>query len=364
MSSISTTMRGSGGLPALYTDRCSAHARDRICRRRASSRSSITMWRLIASTSSPVATSTTFGSGRSIESPREAQSNARIATDSSSHDIEPTANAIDRRAVVLPAPPDPKIRHPPPRSRSTSTGPCCWDSGASNRPIAGIVPPGPTSSSVITDASGSCHGRRRRGSAAPCRRPRPQRARPAAASRRRIASSDPSNVGSSTSWARVVEVRDQRSAAIAPKTPPPARRYALWKATGCCEPIRTTPRPRIPAGMSAASALPITAVDSGRSSMRSEMRRFVLARMFSFDRPGRALRGEDEVDAEAAAALGDVDHAVDELRHLLHERGELVDDDHQRRRRLVRAPPRPSRRGPWPGPRAAASGGSARRAAT
>ena len=38
-------------------------------------------------------------------------------------------------------------------------------------------------------------------------------------------------------------------------------------------------------GMSAASGLPITAVDSGRSSMRSEIRRFVLARMFSLTEP-------------------------------------------------------------------------------
>ncbi len=41
------------------------------------------------------------------------------------------------------------------------------------------------------------------------------------------------------------------------------------------------------------------------------------------------------MDAEAAAALGDVDDAGDELGHLLHQRGELVDDDHQRGRRLL-----------------------------
>ena len=38
------------------------------------------------------------------------------------------------------------------------------------------------------------------------------------------------------------------------------------------------------------------------------------------------------MQAERAAALGDVDDAVDELGHLLHERGELVDDDDERRR--------------------------------
>ena len=49
------------------------------------------------------------------------------------------------------------------------------------------------------------------------------------------------------------------------------------------------------------------------------------------DRTGRPLRREHQVDAEAAAALGDVDDAGDELGDLLGERGELVDDDHQRR---------------------------------
>ena len=53
-----------------------------------------------------------------------------------------------------------------------------------------------------------------------------------------------------------------------------------------------------------------------------------------FDDAGRALRGEDQVQAERAAALGDVDDAVDELGHLLHERGELVDHDQQARRGL------------------------------
>lgn len=47
-----------------------------------------------------------------------------------------------------------------------------------------------------------------------------------------------------------------------------------------------------------------------------------------------ALRRHDEVDAEGATALRDVDDAVDELRHLLRERRELVDHEHERRRRL------------------------------
>ncbi len=52
------------------------------------------------------------------------------------------------------------------------------------------------------------------------------------------------------------------------------------------------------------------------------------------DDPRRALRREDEVDAERSTSLGDVDDAVDEVGHLLHERGELVDDDDETRRGL------------------------------
>ena len=87
--------------------------------------------------------------------------------------------------------------------------------------------------------------------------------------------------------------------------------------------------------MSAAEPTPMIVLDSMLSSMRSEMRRLVLARMLSLTEPGRPLRGEDQVDPEAAAALGDVDDAGDEVGDLLDERGELVDDDDERRRRLV-----------------------------
>ena len=52
------------------------------------------------------------------------------------------------------------------------------------------------------------------------------------------------------------------------------------------------------------------------------------------DHAGGPLRRHDEVDAERAAALGDVDDAVDELGHLAGERRELVDHEHERRRRL------------------------------
>ncbi len=47
------------------------------------------------------------------------------------------------------------------------------------------------------------------------------------------------------------------------------------------------------------------------------------------------LRRENEMDPEAAPALGDVDDAVDELRDLALEGRELVDDDHERRGRDI-----------------------------
>ncbi len=52
------------------------------------------------------------------------------------------------------------------------------------------------------------------------------------------------------------------------------------------------------------------------------------------DHTSRSLGGEYEVEPERSPALGDVDHAVDELGHLLGQRRELVDHDHQARRRV------------------------------
>ena len=66
--------------------------------------------------------------------------------------------------------------------------------------------------------------------------------------------------------------------------------YAAWKATRARGPRRTQPRPFSGTGISAASALLITATDSLLSSMRSEMRRLVLARMLSLTAPdGRCV---------------------------------------------------------------------------
>ena len=53
-----------------------------------------------------------------------------------------------------------------------------------------------------------------------------------------------------------------------------------------------------------------------------------------FDHAGGPLGGHHQVQAERPAALGDVDDAVDELRHLGGKGGELVDHQDQRRRRI------------------------------
>lgn len=50
------------------------------------------------------------------------------------------------------------------------------------------------------------------------------------------------------------------------------------------------------------------------------------------DHAGRPLGGQDHVDAEAPAPLGDVEHTFEERRHLGDQRGELVDHHHQRGR--------------------------------
>ena len=69
----------------------------------------------------------------------------------------------------------------------------------------------------------------------------------------------------------------------------------------------------------------MTSFESASSAMRSAMRRLVLARMWSSTTPLGSLGGQHQVHAEAAAALGDVDDAGDELGHLLLQEGELVE---------------------------------------
>jgi hypothetical protein len=55
------------------------------------------------------------------------------------------------------------------------------------------------------------------------------------------------------------------------------------------------------------------------------------------DDAARSLRGEQQVHAQAAAALGDVDDARDEVRDLVRQRRKLVDHDQQARRSFGRA---------------------------
>ena len=93
------------------------------------------------------------------------------------------------------------------------------------------------------------------------------------------------------------------------------------------------------------------------SVTRSAIRRLVLARMSAVTAPRGPLGGEDQVDAERTAALGDVDQAGDEVGQLAHQGGELVDDEQQpgqrpagRRRRASACPGSP--RCPWRRPAA------------
>ncbi len=82
------------------------------------------------------------------------------------------------------------------------------------------------------------------------------------------------------------------------------------------------------------------------------------------DHAGGPLGGEHEVESERPPALGDVDDAVDELRHLGDERGELVDDDHEARRAVRVVASLQLAGDPWPAGRgAAARGDGARRRA-
>ena len=53
------------------------------------------------------------------------------------------------------------------------------------------------------------------------------------------------------------------------------------------------------------------------------------------DDPGRALRGQHEVDAETAAPLGETDELAEKRRQLGSQRGELVDHDDEPRHGLI-----------------------------
>ena len=80
------------------------------------------------------------------------------------------------------------------------------------------------------------------------------------------------------------------------------------------------------------------------------------------DDAGRALRGQHEVDAEAATALGDADERREERRQLGGQGGELVDHDDEARQRGAAGHGRGTRRGRPRRRRAAvAPGGGSRR---
>ena len=114
-----------------------------------------------------------------------------------------------------------------------------------------------------------------------------------------------------------------------------APQNALWKAIRARGPSRRVPaaleRDRDVGGLG-------TADHGGRFGTVEHAQRDPQVRVGQdvlVDRTRRPLGGQDEMDAEAAAPLGDVDDAGHELGDLLHQGRELVDDDDQRRRCLV-----------------------------
>ncbi len=137
---------------------------------------------------------------------------------------------------------------------------------------------------------------------------------------------------------------------------------AVCSGTTSPGPSRTYARPGRSRPIRAASATPMTSVESAASCTRSAIRRLVLARMSSLDHAGRALGGEQQVHAEAAAALGDADQGGQEVGQLGGQRRELV-DDHDQARAAARAGRARGRRAGRRRRRAqhAARGGAARR---
>ena len=101
-------------------------------------------------------------------------------------------------------------------------------------------------------------------------------------------------------------------------------------------PRRSTARPARRRAMVTGVVSPTTSSASAASCRRSAQRTLVLARMSSLTTPAGSLRGEHEVHAEAATALGDADERMEERRLLADQRGELVDHHHEPWQVLVR----------------------------
>ena len=94
---------------------------------------------MTASRSSPVAMSTTCGSGASEPRARDPKSRPTTTT-SSGPPVMIADTASVRSSVVLPEPPEPNTSHPDPASRSISAGNWSWRSGASTSPTATDLP--------------------------------------------------------------------------------------------------------------------------------------------------------------------------------------------------------------------------------
>ena len=246
-------------------------------------------------------------------------------------------------AVVFPLLAEPTTISPPSSARSTTAGSCRWRSGSSATPKGTGHRSGPIATSrpgcractSLNDTSSGSGGR------TGDRTPDP---RSAAAASSTAASSASSSVAAVPSLGAVATGSPARRWSGSSATTDSAR--CAWARRG-----RTGPR-----GLEADRRRWASPNEATPADRRRNRRRVAnpdhTARLVSVehaerypqvdvgqdalvDRPAGALRCEHQVDAEATAPLGDVDDAVDELRDLGDQGGELVDDDHQRRRSAV-----------------------------
>ncbi len=114
----------------------------------------------------------------------------------------------------------------------------------------------------------------------------------------------------------------------------PASGVADWKGTSRPGPVFAMPRPGSDGSNRPATGSPTTSLESRLIRHAQRDPEVGVGAQVVLDDARRTLRRHDQVDAERAAALRDVDDAVDELGHLAGQRRELVDDEHERGRGL------------------------------
>ena len=188
------------------------------------------------------------------------------------------------------------------------------------------------------DVDGASRGRRATGGAAPGCRPlrrRDERSAPCASGRwgrdrrRALATRPRRRASHSVTNDAEAELGHLDLGRRRPRRSSSRRRRRTGTATSRPGPVFAMPRPGIDGSKSGGHRV---ADDVARVRLVGHAQRDAevgVRPQVVLDDAGRALGRQDEVQAERAAALGDVDDAVDELGHLPREGGELVDDEHQ-----------------------------------